>query len=117
VYRTRIGLESLDGRHCSGPDHQSVETVRSLGGKVIIPSFAIGRTQELLYRFHELFGQKKIAPIATYLDSPMAIKVADVFKAHAELNDAEMRSLVEERNSPFRCRISSIPKARINRRR
>lgn len=80
---------------------QLVETARSLGGKVIIPSFAIGRTQELLYRLHELFGQKRIAPIATYLDSPMAIRVTDVFKAHAELYDEEMRSLVEERNSPF----------------
>ncbi|MFP4442596.1 MAG: MBL fold metallo-hydrolase [Spirochaetia bacterium] len=76
------------------------DTVRR-GGNVVIPSFAIGRTQEVLYYLNELLLQDRIPHLLTFLDSPMAIKVTDVFRDHQELYDKEMRKLVEDRNSPF----------------
>ena len=71
------------------------------GGNLIIPSFAIGRTQELLYRLDELLVEDRIPHIVTFVDSPMAIRVNGVFRAHPELFDDDMRKLIEEHHSPF----------------
>jgi metallo-beta-lactamase family protein len=71
------------------------------GGNVVIPSFAIGRTQDLLYCLNCLFLEDRIPHMMVFIDSPMAIRVTDVFKHHRELFDKEARHLVEEGNSPF----------------
>jgi metallo-beta-lactamase family protein len=62
----------------------------SAGGNIIIPSFALERSQELLYHLNELFLRKEIPPLTVYLDSPMAIRITEVFERHAELFDKEM---------------------------
>ena len=80
---------------------ESVSTARSRGGNLIIPSFAIGRTQELLYRLNELLVADRIPHVATFLDSPMAIKVTDVFRTHPELFDEEMSAVMADQHSPF----------------
>src|SRR5690348_8499047 len=54
------------------------------GGSVVIPSFAIGRTQELLYVFRELIEKGKMHPIPIHVDSPMAIDVTDIYRHHHE---------------------------------
>ncbi len=59
------------------------------GGNVVIPSFAIERTQELLYRLGGLRAQGRIPEVPVFVDSPMAVKVTEVFKRHPELFDAE----------------------------
>ena len=70
------------------------------GGKVFIPSFALERTQELLYTLSELIREKKDFPkLKIYLDSPLAIKVTEVFNTHPEIYDAEAR---DRKDSPFR---------------
>lgn len=65
-------------------------------GKLVIPSFAVERSQEVLYRLHELLREKKIPPIRVYMDSPMAINVTEVFRNHAELFDEEAASLIKK---------------------
>ncbi|MBN2050777.1 MAG: MBL fold metallo-hydrolase [Spirochaetales bacterium] len=59
------------------------------GGRVIIPAFAIERTQELIYYIHLLLDQKKISPIPVYLDSPMAVNATSIFQIHPECYDRE----------------------------
>ncbi len=73
----------------------------SAGGNIIIPSFALERSQELLYHLNELFLRKEIPPLTVYLDSPMAIRITEVFKHHAELFDKEMMQRLRQGNSCF----------------
>ena len=71
------------------------------GGNILIPSFALERSQEILYHLNELFLRKEIPPIIVFLDSPMAIKITEVFKKHADLFDREMMQRLRQGNSPF----------------
>jgi len=71
------------------------------GGKLMIPSFAIERTQELLYNLNE-FAEKEIMPkMNVYLDSPMAIDATNIFIKHIEEYNKEVRDLVETGDNPF----------------
>jgi metallo-beta-lactamase family protein len=71
------------------------------GGNIIIPSFALERSQELLYHLNELFLREEIPPIPVFLDSPLAIRITEVFKRHAELFDQEMMQRLRQGNSFF----------------
>ena len=71
------------------------------GGNIIIPSFALERSQELLYHLNELFLRKEIPPLIVFLDSPMAIRITEVFKRHAELFDKEMMQHLRQGDSFF----------------
>lgn len=70
------------------------------GGNVIIPSFAVERTQDLLYHLNKLLAAKRIPHMLTFLDSPMAIRVTEVFKEHKDLFDDETRQLLREGKHP-----------------
>ncbi|MGH7658445.1 MAG: MBL fold metallo-hydrolase RNA specificity domain-containing protein, partial [Gemmatimonadales bacterium] len=59
------------------------------GGKVIVPSFALGRTQEMIYALHELHRHQKIPAIPIYVDSPMAVNATEVFRLHPEVFDRQ----------------------------
>ena len=61
-----------------------VEATAARGGKLIIPAFAVGRTQELLYLFRELVQGKQIHTLPIHVDSPMAIDVTDLYRRHHE---------------------------------
>ena len=77
-----------------------INETRANGGNVVIPSFAVERTQELLYHLHELLMEKKIEPVSVFLDSPMAIKVTDVFNKHPELFDEETVEILKKGEHP-----------------
>lgn len=64
------------------------------GGKVIIPAFAVGRTQELAYNFHKMIDAGELPRIPIYVDSPLAINASEVFKAHEECFDEETREFI-----------------------
>jgi metallo-beta-lactamase family protein len=71
----------------------------SRGGKVLIPSFALERTQELLYSLSKLKTEREDFPdVKIFLDSPLAIKVTEVFKRHRDVYDEEARA---RRDNPF----------------
>ncbi len=76
------------------------ETIKA-GGNIIVPSFALERSQELLYHLNDLFLRDEIPPVTIFLDSPMAIRITEVFKRHAELFDGEMMQRLRQGNSPF----------------
>jgi metallo-beta-lactamase family protein len=71
------------------------------GGNIIIPSFALERSQELLYHLNELFLRREIPSLTVFLDSPMAIRITKVFKRHADLFDKEMMQRLRQGNSFF----------------
>lgn len=58
-------------------------------GKILIPSFAVGRTQEILYHLAEMFRKGKVQPFPIYLDSPMAIAATAIYAQHQNLMDEE----------------------------
>lgn len=64
-----------------------IRRVAARGGKVLIPSFAVGRTQEIVYSLHHLFQQGKIPGIPIYIDSPLAVDATTVFRMHPEVFD------------------------------
>lgn len=71
------------------------------GGKIIVPAFAVGRTQQLVLLLHELFDAGRVPNIPIFVDSPLAIETTEVFRKHAELFDKEARQFVEHGEDPF----------------
>ncbi len=76
------------------------ETIKA-GGNVIIPTFAIERAQELLYRFSSLARAKRIPYIVTFLDSPMAVEITKVFEQSKKYFDKKTLELFMNDQSPF----------------
>ena len=71
-------------------------------GKIIIPSFAIERTQELVYYLHLLLDKKKIPPIPIYVDSPMATNATSIFRVHPECYDQDTHAaFLDHHKNPF----------------
>jgi metallo-beta-lactamase family protein len=71
------------------------------GGKVVIPSFALERAQEILYALNELKRRGRMPKMPVYVDSPLTVKITDIFRLHPECYDAETRALIRENRSPF----------------
>jgi metallo-beta-lactamase family protein len=63
-------------------------------GKVIIPAFAVGRTQEIVYELHKMVEAGEIPSVPVFVDSPLAVNVTDVFRLHEECFDEETRQFV-----------------------
>lgn len=72
-----------------------VKKTISRGGKVIIPAFAVGRTQELVYFLNKLISSCEIPPIPVFVDSPLAVNASDIFRQYSYLFDEETREFVE----------------------
>lgn len=71
------------------------------GGKVLIPSFALERAQEVIFALKKLRKNGQIPRIPVYVDSPLTVKITDIFKLHPECYDAETRALLRNHDSPF----------------
>lgn len=71
------------------------------GGKVIIPSFALERAQEVLYAIRALRNDGRMPPMPVYVDSPLTVKITDIFKLHPDCYDTETRTLIQNDDSPF----------------
>jgi metallo-beta-lactamase family protein len=71
------------------------------GGKLIVPAFAVGRTQQLVLLLHELTNAKVIPNCPIFVDSPLAVNVTEVFRKHPELFDAETAEFLNRHEDPF----------------
>jgi metallo-beta-lactamase family protein len=78
-----------------------VERTAGHGGTVVIPSFAVGRTQELLFLFRELIDDKKMHALPIHVDSPMAIDVTHLYEKHQEDHSLELDALEAQGIKPF----------------
>ena len=64
------------------------------GGTLLIPAFAVGRTQQLVYSLHKLHSSGAIPELPIFVDSPLATRTTDIFKLHPEVYDAEIRDFI-----------------------
>lgn len=77
-----------------------VERTLKRGGKVIIPAFAVGRTQELVYHLNMMMFTRDVPPVPVFVDSPLAVNASQVFKKHPEVFDDETRWFVQQASHP-----------------
>jgi len=80
---------------------QTITRVAARGGKIIVPSFAIERTQEIIYYLSQLYNENHLPQIPVYVDSPLAINATEVFRLHTECFDEETRKILLHHNDPF----------------
>jgi len=73
----------------------AVERTHATHGNLIIPAFAVGRTQEIIYLLTDLVRRKRLSPLKIYVDSPMANTATRITREHPELLDDETRELIE----------------------
>ena len=71
------------------------------GGKIIIPAFSVGRTQQVVYYLHRLYEKKRIPDVPIYVDSPLSVNATDIFRLHPECYDREAREFIEHKKNPF----------------
>jgi len=101
--------ESTYGNRLHDPLGQTMDELAEVivstakkGGRVVIPAFAVERTQELIYFLHLLHDQERIPDIPIYVDSPMAVNATAIFRAHPECYDGEIRrAFADHAQNPF----------------
>ncbi len=79
----------------------ALKSAQKVGGNILIPSFAIERTQEILYELNLFVENKLIENIPVYLDSPMAAKATEVFKQYPNFYDEDAKRLLKQGDDPF----------------
>jgi metallo-beta-lactamase family protein len=79
----------------------TVRLVQQAGGVLLVPSFAIGRTQEVVWQLDRLLEEGRIPRLPLFLDSPMASKATEVYRRHPEYYDDETRRLLQSGASPL----------------
>jgi metallo-beta-lactamase family protein len=95
--------ECTYGGHFHEPEAQTIlrlgEVVRRTverGGKLIVPAFAVGRTQTVVYYLHRLMSAGRLPDLPIFVDSPMAVRATEVFRAHPECFNARALQLLRE---------------------
>lgn len=78
-----------------------VETCLENKGKLIIPAFSVGRTQELLYSLNKLEEQGRLPHLPYFVDSPLSVKTTEIIKQHSELYNSDIQQLMETDKEPF----------------
>jgi metallo-beta-lactamase family protein len=78
-----------------------VAATAARGGKVVIPAFAVGRTQEIVFALHRLNEAGRIPAVPVFVDSPLALDATEVFRIHPEVFDAETVEHLRRGEDPF----------------
>jgi metallo-beta-lactamase family protein len=78
-----------------------VTSVIERRGKIIVPSFAVGRTQRVVYELHQLMRSNEIPGVPIYVDSPLAVRATEIFREHRECFDAEMLAMIDRGDDPL----------------
>lgn len=101
-------IESTYGNRRHAPieavDHKLAELINRVvarRGRVIVPAFAVGRTQELCFALSRLLRGGHISEVAIYVDSPLAVNVTEVFARHPECFDSEIADVLRQTGDPF----------------
>ncbi|MFA5062859.1 MAG: MBL fold metallo-hydrolase [Candidatus Omnitrophota bacterium] len=101
-------IESTYGGRLHAPIEEAQSKLREAisrtlrrGGKVLIPSFTLERTQEVIYYLNALLKEKLIPNVPIYVDSPLATDITEVFEAHPDYMDEENRQAIARGESPF----------------
>ncbi|QAT16486.1 ribonuclease TTHA0252 [Candidatus Velamenicoccus archaeovorus] len=101
-------LESTYGGRMHAPISEAKEKLRETitktvarKGKIIIPAFALERTQEVLYYISELLKERAIPEIPIYVDSPLATRITEVFRNNVHYMDPKAKNMIRKEHSPF----------------
>ena len=78
-----------------------IERTSARGGRVIIPSFSVGRTQEIVYALDQLWNEQRLPSIPVYVDSPLSVNATSVYLAHPECFDRELHHYMLTDDNPF----------------
>lgn len=78
-----------------------IHTCVDKGGKLIIPSFSVGRTQEIIYSLNNFFNKGKLPRVEIYVDSPLAVNATSIFRMHPECLNREIHQIMETDPDPF----------------
>lgn len=78
-----------------------VNRTAARGGRIIVPAFAVGRTQQLVLLLHQLTNEKRIPDIPIFVDSPLAVNVTEVYRNHPECFDEETHTYLDHNQDPF----------------
>jgi metallo-beta-lactamase family protein len=89
----------------SDADQQLLDVVNQTcverGGKLIIPSFSVGRTQEVIYSLNNFYNEKRLPKIQVFVDSPLSVNATDIFRMHPECFNREILNVMETDPDPF----------------
>ncbi len=77
------------------------ETLVEKRGKVIIPAFSVGRTQQMVYTLHQLTIEDKLPRVPIFVDSPLSVNATEVFRLHPECFNDEIYNFLRTRQNPF----------------
>lgn len=101
-------MESTYGDRLHKPLGRVAETLADVvnrtagrGGKIIVPAFAVGRTQQLVLLLHQLMDARRVPSIPMFVDSPLAVNATEIFRKHPECWDEEARSYLSDGHDPF----------------
>jgi metallo-beta-lactamase family protein len=102
-------VESTYGDRSHPPDPMGglarvVREAAQRGGALLVPAFAVGRTQELIWMLRQLEEANRIPSLPVYIDSPMAINVSDIYCRHPEDHALDMKLLMDEKRCPLCCK-------------
>ncbi|HQP04328.1 MAG TPA: MBL fold metallo-hydrolase, partial [Bacteroidales bacterium] len=78
-----------------------IDTCVRKGGKLIIPSFSVGRTQEIVYSLNNFYNEGKLPAIDVYVDSPLSVNITEVFRIHPECFNDDVLEVMETDDNPF----------------
>ena len=116
VLRDPVPVENIDyllmestygGREHEAPpgvgEHfaELIRKAHKRGGKILIPAFAVERTQQILYVLHDFFERGEIPEIPVYVDSPLAVSATEIYRLHPDSFNEETYQTLFERQNPF----------------
>lgn len=78
-----------------------IHTCVDKGGKLIIPSFSVGRTQEIVFSLNNFFNQGKLPRVSIFVDSPLAVNATTIFRMHPECFNEDVQHVIEKDPDPF----------------
>ena len=100
--------ESTYGNRLHQSGHENIHQLRDIvnrvhrrGGKLIIPAFSVGRTQGIVYALHQLMDGGEIPELRVFVDSPLSVNVAEIFRHHPECYDSPVRSKILTETNPY----------------
>lgn len=101
-------LESTYGNKVHEPIQETVSQFEAVlreaiakQGKIVIPAFAVGRSQEIVYELHKMIEDGRIPALPVYVDSPLSLNATEITRRHAECYDEETKQLFQEHDDPF----------------
>ncbi len=101
-------MESTYGGRKHSETHEALTVLEAIlkktiarGGRLIVPAFAVGRTQQLVLMLHQLINEQRVPPVPMFVDSPLALNVTEVFRKHPECFDEGVNEYLRKGQDPF----------------